>query len=82
MRVRKKELGKANISGANIEQIRKHKGMRQKDLLIELQVRGIEISSSGISKIEGQIRTLNDYELAAIADALGVSMQKLCGLEE
>ena len=68
MRVRKKEIGDSNIVGKKIEQRRKSIGMKQKD-------------ASGLSKIEGQIRHVNDYELVAFADILGVSVDWLLGLE-
>lgn len=81
MRVRKKEIGTSNIVGKRIEQRRKAIGMKQKDLLAQIQIRGIEMNASGLSKVEGQIRHVNDYELVAFADILGVSMNWLVGLE-
>ncbi len=82
MRVRKQELGNCNISGERIESRRKSIGMKQKDLLTQLQVRGIDLNASGLSKLEGQLRSINDYELVALADVLGVSINWLVGLEE
>ena len=82
MRVRKQELGSRNIAGAKVEQRRKAIGMKQKDLLTQLQVRGVDLNASGLSKLEGQIRSINDYELIAIADVLGVSVNWLLGIEE
>lgn len=81
MRVRKKEIGDSNIVGKKIKQRRKSIGMKQKDLLAQIQIRGIEMNASGLSKIEGQIRHVNDYELVAFADILGVSVDWLLGLE-
>ena len=82
MRVRKQELGTRNIAGARVEQRRRAIGMKQKDLLTQLQVRGVDLNASGLSKLEGQIRSINDYELIALADVLGVSVNWLLGLEE
>ncbi len=82
MRVRKQELGSRNIAGAKVEQRRKAIGMKQKDLLTQLQVRGVDLNASGLSKLEGQIRSINDYELIALADVLGVSVNWLLGIEE
>lgn len=82
MRVRKQELGNRNIAGKRVEQRRKAIGMKQKDLLTQLQVRGVDLNASGLSKLEGQIRSINDYELIALADVLGVSVNWLLGLEE
>lgn len=81
MRVRKQELGDRNIAGARVEQRRKAIGMKQKDLLTQLQVRGVDLNASGLSKLEGQIRSINDYELVALAEVLGVSVNWLLGLE-
>lgn len=81
MRVRKQELGSRNIAGARVEQRRKAIGMKQKDLLTQLQVRGIDLNASGLSKLEGQVRSINDYELVALADVLNVSVNWLLGLE-
>ena len=81
MRVRKQELGNRNIAGARVEQRRKAIGMKQKDLLTQLQVRGVDLNASGLSKLEGQIRSINDYELIALSDVLGVSVNWLLGIE-
>lgn len=82
MRIRQQKLGSRNIAGARVEQQRKAIGMKQKDLLTQLQVRGIDLNASGLSKLEGQIRSINDYELVALADVLGVSVNWLLGIEE
>lgn len=71
----------ANIVGKKIETRRKSIGMKQKDLLAQIQIRGIEMNASGLSKIEGQIRHVSDYELLAFADILGVSVNWLLDLE-
>lgn len=82
MRVRKQELGSRNIAGSRVEQRRKAIGMKQKDLLTQLQVRGVDLNASGLSKLEGQIRSINDYELIALSDVLGVSVNWLLGIEK
>ncbi len=82
MRVRKQQLGDRNIAGERVEQRRKAIGMKQKDLLTQLQVRGIDLNASGLSKLEGQFRSINDYELVALADVLGVSINWLVGQED
>lgn len=63
MRLRKKELGNRNIVGARVEQARKSQGMKQKELLAQLQVNGINMNASGLSKLEGQIRCVTDENL-------------------
>ena len=82
MRIRKQPLGTRNIVGVRVEQQRKAINMKQKDLLAQLQIRGIEMNSSGLSKLEGQIRLVTDFELVALADILGVSINWLVGLEK
>ncbi len=82
MRTRKQALGDMNIIGEKVEKQRKAIGMKQKDLLTQLQVSGIDLNSSGLSKLEGQLRGVTDYELKAIAQALDVSVNWLLGIEE
>lgn len=82
MRIRKQELGTRNIVGARVEEIRKEQGMKQKELLAKLQTHGIDMNASGMSKLEGQVRFVADYELAAIADILGVSVDRLLGRDK
>lgn len=81
MRIRKQPLGTRNIVGAKVEAKRKELGMKQIDLLTQLQIRGVELTASGLSKLEGQIRSVCDYELVAISDVLGVSINWLVGKE-
>ena len=79
MRVRKQTLGNRNIVGSRVEEIRKRKGIKQKELLAQLQVRGVDMNASGRSKLEGQIRYVTDIELLALADILEVSLDYLVG---
>ncbi|MBR6314882.1 MAG: XRE family transcriptional regulator [Clostridia bacterium] len=81
MRIRKQALGNRNIVGAKIEARRKELGMKQVDLLAQLQVKGIELTASGLSKLEGQLRSVNDYEVVAIAEILDVPVTWLLGKE-
>ncbi len=82
MRLRKQELGDKNIVGARIEKKRKELGMKQKEFLARLQVEGMDINASGLSKLEGQIRGVFDYEIVIISKVLGVSLPWLLGTEE
>ncbi len=81
MRLRKQALGNRNLVGAKVEMARKKKGMKQKELLAQLQVRGVDMNASGLSKLEGQIRFVTDIELAALADILELSVDYLLGRE-
>lgn len=79
MRLREQPLGTRNMVGARVTEARKRLSMSQKDLLAKLQVKGIEMNASGLSKIEGQHRYVTDYELVALADALHVKVDWLLG---
>ena len=77
MRKREQPLGKRNIIGARVEKERKRQEMKQRELLARLQVNGINITSSALSKLEGQIRLVTDIEVLALAKILGVSVNWL-----
>lgn len=74
MRIRKKELGDKNLVGARIEAARRSRGMKQKELLAQLQVRGVDINASALSKLEGQLRIVTDIELLAFSEILDVDV--------
>lgn len=82
MRIRKQPLGDRNIVGAKIESQRKSINMKQKDLLTQLQIKGIDLNASGLSKLEGQLRYVTDFELKAICEVLGVTVNWMLGIEE
>ncbi len=77
MRLRGQPLGTKNLIGARVETARKNQNMKQKDLLAQLQVRGVDLNASGLSKLEGQIRYVTDMELLALSDILNVSVMWL-----
>ena len=81
MRLRKQELGTRNIVGAKVESRRKEIGLKQKDLLAQLIMKGVDLNASGLSKLEGQIRSVCDYEIVALAEILDVSVNWLLGIE-
>lgn len=81
MRLRKQNLGDRNLIGARVKSARKKKGMKQKELLAQLQVNGVDMNASGLSKLEGQIRYVTDIELVALADILETSVDSLLGRE-
>lgn len=77
MKPRKAGYGDKNICGANIERIRKQLGMKQSTLMSKMQLMGVDINPSSLSKLEGQTRSATDIELKAIANILGVSVEEL-----
>lgn len=82
MRLRKQDLGNRNLIGARVEKARKSQGMKQKELLAQLQVNGIDMNASALSKLEGQIRFVTDFELVALAEILDVSVEWLLGFKD
>lgn len=82
MKPRKAEYGNKNICGANVERIRKQLGMKQSTLVAKMQLAGVDINPSSLSKLEGQIRIASDIELKAISEILGVPMEELVKTEE
>lgn len=77
MKPRTQPYGDKNICGANIERIRKSRGMKQHTLVAQMQLRGVDINPSSLSKLEGQSRIAADYELKAIAEILGTTIDEL-----
>ncbi len=77
MKLRKKSYGSSNLIGKNVEMIRKQRGISQKDFIAKLQLFGLDINSTSYSKLEGQIRSVTDRELYAIAHVLNVPMERL-----
>ena len=63
-----------NITGKNIQSIRKNKNLTQEDLAIRLQIHGLGHTRSTIAKIENGLRRVTDIELQVIAKALEVSV--------
>lgn len=82
MKHRNEPPGDKNIIGSKIVAIRKAKRMKQKDFLARLQTFGLDISPTSLSRLEGQYRLVQDYELVAIAKALEVSVQELLGEQQ
>ena len=55
MRIRKQALGDRNIVGAKIEQKRKSMGMKQKDLLTQLQIKGIDLNAPATREVVAEL---------------------------
>ena len=77
MKPRLQPYGDKNISGAHIERLRKARGMKQHVLVAQMQLLGVDINPSSLSKLEGQQRTATDIELKAIAEIFGVTIDAL-----
>ena len=79
MKPRSGEPGNKNIVGCKVFAIRKECGIKQKDFLAQLQVLGMDISATSLSRIEGQCRLVQDFEVVFLARALGVTTKDLLG---
>ncbi|MCL2698663.1 MAG: helix-turn-helix domain-containing protein [Oscillospiraceae bacterium] len=74
---RSSEPGTKNIIGSKVAAIRKERGIKQKDFLAQLQVQGLDISATGLSRLEGQYRLVHDYEIVALARVLKITADEL-----
>lgn len=75
-------IGERNIVGAKVVRIRKEKHIKQKDLVAVLQSKGMDICDTSMSRLEGQNRLVQDFEVPILAEALGVSVEWLLGRDE
>ena len=77
MKIRKRDYGNANMVGKKIEEMRKERGIKQKEFIARMQIMGCDINPTSYSKLEGQIRAATDKEIYVIAKILNVSMESL-----
>jgi len=77
MKIRKQEYGNQNLVGKNVERLRKERGIKQKDFIAKMQIMGCNINATSYSKLEGQLRNANDFEVFVIAKILDVKMEEL-----
>ena len=69
-------MEKRNVVGEWVRQARKtaRPPITQTDLVARLQVLGMQVDQSGLSKIESGRRPVTDFEVIALARALNVSV--------
>ncbi|MCL2108695.1 MAG: helix-turn-helix transcriptional regulator [Oscillospiraceae bacterium] len=79
MKPRVIEPGDKNIVGVKVAEIRKKRRIKQKDFLAHLQVLGMDISATSLSRLEGQHRLVQDFEVVLLAKALGITVGELLG---
>lgn len=79
-----KSPGRRNISGERIAQARGlcKPSLTQDDLSGKAARLGVQLDRAAIAKIENNLRGVLDYELKALAIALGVQVDWLLGEEE
>ncbi len=77
MKPRSVPLGDKNMIGARVTKLRKLNYMSQKDLAMNMQLMGVDMNLSSLSKLEGQTRIATDREVYAIAKILNVPVDEL-----
>lgn len=77
MKPRKDLPGDKNIIGSKVVAIRRAKHIKQKDFLAKLQTLGMDISATSLSRLEGQYRLVQDYEIVILAKALDITVEEL-----
>jgi len=70
-----------NLIGPNVRKYRKLRGMSQQLLANKLELIPVYICRGSISRLEERIRTVTDFEIAALAEVLGVSVADLFAVE-
>lgn len=66
-----------HLLGANIRKLRLEKGLRNKDIVAQLQVYGVEISTGTYSKVELGINNPSVDLLIALTEILGCDFNAL-----
>jgi len=77
VKIRKRAYGTVNIVGKRVEELRKARGISQKDFISKMQTRGCDINPTSYSKFEGQVRIATDKEIYVIAQILGIAVDDL-----
>lgn len=73
--------GRRNVSGERVRQKRTERKITQAELAARVQCEGVALEQDAISRIESGQRMVQDYELRALAEVLGASMDWLAGKE-
>ena len=77
MKTRKTAYGTSNLVGQKVEQLRKARGIKQRDFISRMQTMGLDINPTSYPKLEGQIRIASDREIYVIAKILNVPIDDL-----
>lgn len=74
--------GRRNVSGERVRQKRTERKITQAELAARVQCEGVALEQDAISRIESGQKMVQDYELRALAEVLGASMDWLAGKEK
>ena len=69
--------GYYNIVGDNIRKYRELKGISQRELVKRLNLMGVNLYNSDISRIESHTLYIRDFEQKAICKVLGITFEEL-----
>ncbi len=69
--------GRKNMIGSNVRRLRISRKLTQKQLAAKIQLLGYELDRLTILRMESGDRFIADYEVKALAEALGVEIQVL-----
>lgn len=72
-----RSLGTRIVIGHNITRIRQAQKISQAELLLRLQLQGVDLSQTKLSRIEGQRVVVTDRDFIALAEALNVTLDEL-----
>lgn len=81
MFINKSPDGANNICGQQVAKYRKSQRRSQRQLADTLQLMGLDVDKNAIQRIEAGKRFVTDIEIVYLAQALGVSVCELLGLE-
>ena len=79
-----KNYGRRNLCGIRVAELRKkiRPVVSQRALADMLQLAGLDVDKNAVQRIESGKRFVTDIELKALAQVLGVTVEKLLNDEE
>lgn len=70
-------MKKRNLVGANLKKIRLRNGLSQEQLIAQLNLLGLDLDRTSLSRVENQNREVYDYELVYFSKALKINIVDL-----
>ena len=70
-------MKKRNLSGSNLKKIRLRNGLSQEQLIAQLNLLGLDLDRTSLSRVENQNREVYDYELVYFSKALKINIVDL-----
>lgn len=70
-------MSKRNLVGANLRKARLSNGLSQEQLIAQLNLQGLDLDRTSLSRIENQNREVYDYELVYFSKVLNISILDL-----